>query len=231
MSEETFWFNDPTILMKNDKILQLWPKDSMSYNEKLNAISRLVILLTTLGLVILRRPFKIFATGFITIGIVYLLFHLNSRRADKESFLSKPKYRENVDDVQKKMKKYDKHYEKVNAANPLGNVLVTDIHDNPTRKSAPPAYMKDINKDINDATKKMIKDVNVSNKDIDKRLFRDLGDNYMFEESMIPFHTNANTQIPNDQASFADFCYGTMTSCKEGNEFACAKKDARHINY
>ena len=78
MSEETFWFNDPTILMKNDKILQLWPKDSMSYNEKLNAISRLVILLTTLGLVILRRPFKIFATGFITIGIVYLLFHLNS---------------------------------------------------------------------------------------------------------------------------------------------------------
>ena len=119
-------------LLLNDKILQLWPKDSMSYNEKLNAISRLVILLTTLGLVILRRPFKIFATGFITIGIVYLLFHLNSRRADKESFLSKPKYRENVDDVQKKMKKYDKHYEKVNAANPLGNVLVTDIHDNPT---------------------------------------------------------------------------------------------------
>jgi hypothetical protein len=48
---------------------------------------------------------------------------------------------------------------------------------------------------------------------------------------MINFNTNPNTQIPNDQAGFADFCYGNMPSCKEGNEFACMKKDFRYINY
>ena len=51
--------------------------------------------------------------------------------------------------------------------------------------------------------------------------------NYMFEESMIPFHTYANTQIPNDQASFADFCYGGMVSGKEGNDFALLQNAPR----
>mgnify|MGYP000365593319 CR=1 FL=1 len=58
----------------------------------------------------------------------------------------------------------------------------------------------------------------------------DLGDNFEFENSMMQFNTNPNTTVPNDQKGFADFCYGNMISCKEGNEFACAKKDLRYIN-
>ena len=44
-----FWFNDPTILFKNKYILQLWPLESMNTEQKLNSISRLIILLTILG--------------------------------------------------------------------------------------------------------------------------------------------------------------------------------------
>jgi hypothetical protein len=45
---------------------------------------------------------------------------------------------------------------------------------------------------------------------------------------MIHFNATANTQIPNDQKSFAEFCYGDMTSCKEGNEMACTQSMPPH---
>ena len=44
------------------------------------------------------------------------------------------------------------------------------------------------------------------------------------------FYTMPNSRIPNDQKGFAEFCYGTMVSCKEGNEFACEKNMYRNPN-
>ena len=41
-----FWFQHPNVLFKE---FELWPKENMMFNEKLNAISRLVILLTIIG--------------------------------------------------------------------------------------------------------------------------------------------------------------------------------------
>ena len=41
----TFWMHDYTILFQKDKI-QLWPTDDMSSDDKLNAISRFIILLS-----------------------------------------------------------------------------------------------------------------------------------------------------------------------------------------
>ena len=61
--------------------------------------------------------------------------------------------------------------------------------------------------------------------------FRDLGDSFNFDRSMRAWHPMPNTQCPNDQKSFADFCYGGMTSCKEGNSLACSKTaSSRWIN-
>ena len=58
-----------------------------------------------------------------------------------------------------------------------------------------------------------------------------LGDNYMFEDSMHRFISNPNTQIPNDQEGFAKFCYGEMVSAKEGNEFSLGRNAPRYTNY
>ena len=44
-----FWTNEPTILFDKSYILELWVNSSMCYEQKLNAISRLIILLTILG--------------------------------------------------------------------------------------------------------------------------------------------------------------------------------------
>ena len=40
------WFDDPTILFNKDYIFELWPTDSMCYEQKMNAITRLIILFT-----------------------------------------------------------------------------------------------------------------------------------------------------------------------------------------
>ena len=46
------WFNDPTVLLKKNQINKFWPTKNMSSNEKVNAITRLVIILTILGFIV-----------------------------------------------------------------------------------------------------------------------------------------------------------------------------------
>ena len=46
----TFWTSNPGILVNKDSLLDLWPTANMDQNSKLNAISRLIILLTVVGL-------------------------------------------------------------------------------------------------------------------------------------------------------------------------------------
>ena len=36
-----------------------------------------------------------------------------------------------------------------------------------------------------------------------------------FEGSLRAFYSTANTEIPNDQAGFTDFCYGNLDKTKE----------------
>ena len=65
--------------------------------------------------------------------------------------------------------------------------------------------------------------------DLEKKLFKDLGDEIEFDRSMHNFYTTPNTKIPNDQDKFAQFCYGDMPSCKEGNALACEKGAFKYI--
>ena len=62
-------------------------------------------------------------------------------------------------------------------------------------------------------------------------LFLDLGDKIEFDGSMRNFYATANTTIPNDQRGFAEFCFGDMPSCKEGDGLQCTKDNPRYTNY
>jgi hypothetical protein len=117
------------------------------------------------------------------------------------------------------------------STNPFGNVLVTDYLYDPQRKPAPPASNEIVNDNIIEQAKEFVRKSNPDQPDLTEKLFQDLGDQYVFEQSLRPFTSTPSTTIPNDQQSFTDFCYGSMTSCKEGNAFACAKNVARYNNY
>lgn len=211
-----FWLNDITILFKKDKLFNVWISQNASLEEQFNAITRLVLYLTTLGFLLTRNT-KMIISALITLFIIviayryqynkYILQHTNN--VLQEGFNSKEFY--NV---------VKENYTTPTKQNPLMNVMPTDNLHNPKRNAAAPSFQSVVEEDINNKVKETL----------DPKLFRDLGDNLEFEQSMRNFHTMPNTKIPNDQKAFAEFCYGSMPSCKEGDSLQCEKKNYRHIN-
>jgi hypothetical protein len=82
--------------------------------------------------------------------------------------------------------------------------------------------------DINDAAKKTIQSMNPGIKTTDKQLFGDLGENFEFDQSMRSFYSTPSTQIPNDQGAYANYLYGDMPSCRDGDGMACVKDNYRY---
>ena len=196
-----FWIKDPTILL-NKYNLVFWPTESMSMEEKLNAITRLVSLLTIAGFILMQN------INFIWVGMLTLLLIVIY-------------YNTNTVTVEQFEKQNHKHHTVPTAANPMMNVLLPELNGNPKRKSALKSYLADTEKTINQKVKQTI------SKNVDPSIFKGINNELEFEYSMRNFYTTANTTIPNDQEGFGDFCYGNMISAKEGNTVALARHNPR----
>ena len=223
-----FWINQPSVLLDKDDISDLWPMPLMSVEQKLNAITRLVLLLTILGFLVTSNINIIF-TGLITLAIFVILYktqyNLNSDSSSSAG-ANAPKKEGFVNSQMYNMLK--PHLTTPTIQNPMMNVLLPEISYNPTRDEAAPAYNPEVEKDINKSTEGyVVLDFEPRNmteaEKLQKKLFADLGDKYEFDDSMRTFYTNPNTTIPNDQKGFAEFCFGDMISCKQGNEMACQR--------
>ena len=46
--DQSFWVEDPSVLMNKDYIQEIWPSKTMEAPAKLNAITRFIILATIL---------------------------------------------------------------------------------------------------------------------------------------------------------------------------------------
>jgi len=223
-----FWTKDPYVLIDNDKIKKLWPKENMSYVEKLNSITRLIIILTVLGFLISKSA-RIIMAALITLGIIYFLYTTHENKLkEKESFLKEGFSNE------KTYNKIKKNFKPISTQNPLGNVMLQEINGDPNRKPAPPAFNPNAEKEINEKTKDAVAIINSDNSGIKDKIFKDLGDSFLFDKSfMRNFYSTSNTKVPNDQNSFAKFLYGDMNSCKDiwsddkNHEFACEKGNYR----
>jgi hypothetical protein len=191
------WISDPTILWNKDHIYEIIPNDSMSYDQKFNAITRLIILITIL-IFFFKMTLTIIFIGLITVLIVRYFYK-------KESFTTF--YERTVSPI----------ITLPTVANPLMNVLMTEYTDDPKRKEAAPSYVPAIEAQINQSVKQQNK------LDIYQNKFSD----YQLDQSMRNFYTTANSTIPNKQGEFADFCYGDMISAKEGNEMALSRQFPR----
>ena len=74
-----FWSNEPTILFNKNSISQIWPSEGQPFEGKLNAISRLVIVLT-LGGFFVTRNFNLLIIGFITLAIIFFTLQIKETR-------------------------------------------------------------------------------------------------------------------------------------------------------
>ena len=234
----TFWFNQPSILLKQTDIIEIWPAPAMSTDRKLNAITRLIILLTLFGYLVTRKH-KFIITGVITLVVIVILHYIQknknkNKQSEKEGFVNAELYKTyemyNDNNVFQENKQ---NFTEPAITNPAMNVLLTEIADNPDRKPAAPAFNASVDRDITKKTIDMVKK-NFQDPNIDVRLFKDLGDSFTLDQSMRTWYATPNTQIPNDQGGFADFCYGDMISCRDetNNEAACTRNmPPRWTNY
>ena len=224
-----FWSNDPTIIFNKDSILQVWPTSNLTFEAKLNAISRIVILLSILGFLFTRKT-HFLIIGAITLAIIVSLYKFRKEKIvkaltqqDMEGFqvnnpkgligaiASSPTTTNPV--TLETLLRSDFH--PTTKKNPFGNVLLTDIMDQPNRKAAAPSFNPDVYDDINSATKKQTQMLNPGIINTNKQLYGDLKDNYDLDNSMMRFYSTANTRVASDQGAYADYLYGGMYSAKE----------------
>lgn len=220
-----FWSNDPTILFKREYILELWPSSNMIYEQKMNAIARLIILITILGY-ILTSSIRILIIGVLTLALLFTMYRLRKQKITKELAdegftvkgdnvsgldYSEPDTITNPITLEKVLKSEFKEGSK---KNPFSNVLLTEINDNPNRKAAPPSFNVDVSEDITKNIKKSVQMMNPGIKNTNKQLYGDLWQNFELDQSNRLFYSTANTRVTSDQTSFAKFLYGDMPSAK-----------------
>ena len=205
-----FWLENPNILLNKNYITEIWPRDNFDLARKLNAITRIIVLMGILGYYLTKSPF-IPVSAIVSLIVLVIIFK-SKNKIINEGFThgmddnSSP----NLKEILKK------EFTMPTQKNPVMNVLMNEYKDNPTRKPAAPVYNEDVHQEMNQKAKSKT----------DKRLFKNLGDNISFENSMRNFYAMPNTEIPNNQKDFALFCYGNMPSCKDGDDLQCSKNNA-----
>jgi hypothetical protein len=222
-----FWTNEPTILFNKNYILELWPTPNMCYERKLNAITRIIFLITILGFII-TGSYKMIITGFITIVVIFGLYKMRKQKLTntimKEGFnsntlnndsLSSPMDNSQIKINSDNLTSFVKtEFQTGDKRNPFSNVLLTDIMDNPERKAAPPSFNTDIDESITKNIKKTVQLLNPGINNTNKQLYGDLWENFELDQSNRSFFSTANTRIANDQTAYAQFLYGNMPSGK-----------------
>jgi hypothetical protein len=173
------WFLDPYELLDISKLYDFYPKDSMTYNEKLNSFMRFTVYFSIVTY-LLNKSSKVFYSIFFGGVLTFILHHFK-----KDIF-----HDENHEDFE------DNSKEECTAPdenNPFMNVLVSDYHSNPERGEA-----CDVDED-------KVKDK--MEKHFYKNLYRGVDEVFDNNYSYRQFYTTPNTTIPNDQEGFAKWLY------------------------
>jgi hypothetical protein len=223
----------------------------MCYEQKLNAVSRLIILLTILGY-ILTMSQRVLLVGFLTLAVIFVLFKMRKQKLTKdmlsEGFQGKLPSVEGNEVTGMFDKKPDSYvnpatldsvlkseFKEGTKKNPFSNVLLTQIGDEPDRKSAPPSFNVDVDEDITKNVKRAVQMMNPGIKNTSKQLYGDLYQEFELDQFSRQLYSTPNSRVENDQSAYAQFLYNDMKysgklSTPEG-AFARLQDNFRYINY
>ena len=248
MTKIQFWTNDPTILFDKDYIFELWPSTIMSYEQKMNSITRLIIIITVLGF-ILTKSTRLLIVGLVTIALIFILYKMRKPKMSNDMLDSNEGFEVQGNQVtglfDKKAKTITNpvtlesvlstEFKEGNKTNPFSNVLLTDIMDDPDRNAAPPSFNPDVEEKITKNVKKGVQFMNPGINNTDKQLFGDLWEKFELDQSNRIFYSTANTRVTNDQGAYAKYLYDDMKySGKESTPegaFARVQDNYRYILY
>ena len=232
-----FWLEKPTLLWTTPELV---PISDSRLSDQLNAVSRLVILFT-LVVYLIRRQNRVLITGGLTLAVIAVVYYLwRYTKKGPEGFSNRGEFEGEHDPAsafgnRNVYNSVRSNFTNPTPTNPLMNVLLPEISDNPHRQMAAPAFNPVVEADINAATQTMV--VNnfglgeTDSHELNNKLFRDLGDQFTFDRSMRQFNVMPNTKVPNDQDLFAQFCYGDMIACRDPDDMSSALGCTRNMPY
>uniref|UniRef100_A0A6C0FBR0 Minor capsid protein P9 transmembrane helices domain-containing protein n=1 Tax=viral metagenome TaxID=1070528 RepID=A0A6C0FBR0_9ZZZZ len=205
MIKTPFWYNDISILYNKDSITEIFPSKRFDILRKLNAIVRLSIFYTLI-MFFMKRDQKYLVIPVIVMGITWLIWYkqedIHVDSIIKDSMSDKIEDLVKINDLSTECRVPNKD-------NPFMNPTLTDYGSNlqPPPKSCPSYNNKGVQRRVEE----------LFNED----LYRDVTDVFGKNNSQRQFYTVPGNQVPNDQGAFAQWCYGTPPTCKEGNQMAC----------
>lgn len=184
---ELVWFRNPSGFFADDRLAHFLPERNTTLAVQLNALLRLAIY-SSVVMVLFRHYSLAIYVPITTAALTYAIYVSNSPAVGH--------------DLQEGLTKEGSFCTVPTRMNPFMNVPVGAYLTDPRRAAAcdlsSPATLQQVDS--------LFKD----------NLYRDVDDVFNRRASSHAFYTMPNTQIPNDQAAFAQWCYGTGPTFKEG---------------
>ena len=208
INNDMFWYDDPSILWDKDRLVEFMPKLSMTFEERLNALSRLSIYVGLL-LFMYHHNVVLFYIPIITLAIVFTVykFRTDPSVSPKNILNSVGANADNVDLIEQYTNDEDGNLcQKPTKNNPFMNVLLTDYVEQPNRPPACPHEKEGVKEAMNDG--------------FGHNLYQNVNDVWQKNNSQRQYVTNPSTTIPNDRESFQKWLYNTPYVFKDGDQFA-----------
>lgn len=187
-----FWTDDINILF--DPVL--FPSNDMQIDEKLNAVTRLIIFICVIIALLLRDIKFILLMIILVLGIIVLYKYQDNLYKVTDKFLND----KNLKVVDKKICK------KPTKNNPFMNPMMSDKLENEDY-SACPSYTQPISEEVDEL--------------YDTSMYTNVDDIYNRNTGIRQFYTVPGNKIPNEQTVFANWLYNRGKSCKENNGIRC----------
>ena len=201
------FIDNPGILVNKDYIFDFIPDLKASTEERINAIVRFSLYFS-LVLMVVKNNYRYFYIFLATLIITYL-FYTNNREnftgnieknEDSNNNADSENENENGNGNENETKNESVNCDEPKCENLFMNVLPTDDF---TKKKPACSYTKEISQKVNKGFYSKFK------KDVNTFYNQDFG--------MRQFYSMPNTQVPNDQGTFAKWLYNTPVSCSTGD--------------
>lgn len=202
IKNDTFWYDEPSILFRVDRLIEFVPLTDMTYYEKLNALMRFS-LYSSILLILYNKKYTTLYFPLFMMGLTLYMYKV--KVDEHETYCSVGNRQQNDSACGQSCT-----YPSIN--NPFMNVLINEYTDNPTRPKA--CMSEKVKEDIE--------------KNFEHNLYQDSIDLWGRNNSQRQFYTNPNTTIPNDREKFANWLYKVKPTCKEMPKHCQIFEDLRH---
>ena len=190
---DPLWVHSWKILFQEDRLREYWPTYQHTQQERVNAITRLIVYLTAALFFVTQRS-SYLVIGAISLGLIWVVTMRNCPEDTKELFSAYPGIHESSD---KRFGDGTGECIEPSPANPFGNVPVTEFG---TRTASACNY-KDVSKEVNALMGDMYPQARVS-------------DSFNEETNNRQFYQMPVTNSIADTDVFGQFLFGQGPNCK-----------------